>query len=81
MSLVDQLKARGLQARVVSVGAVEFELLHPASYAGVGPTLSDVLTRLPTKSIVEEYGGPEMAKLLNDQPDLVDDEDQPAVRS
>ena len=57
---------------------MEFDL-QPAPLGLPGFHRADAAPSL--KSIVEEYGGPEMAKLLAEQPDLVDDEDQPAVRS
>lgn len=76
LSLADQLRLRGFVPTYVSVGSVEFEL-EPMR---VAPSAGPHMVATPGRTLVEEYGGPEMAKLL-EQEDLVDDEDQPAVRS
>lgn len=75
LSLAGSLRAQGFAPTRIKVGDVEFDLGQ--SQIGVMPSVTTPILR----SIVEEYGGPEMARLLKDQPDLVDDEDQPAVRS
>jgi hypothetical protein len=74
--LAAALSERGLLVSHLTVGAVSVTL------AGASAAPSMTIAR-PTsrKSVIEEYGGAEMAKMFADDGDLVDDEDQPAVRS
>lgn len=77
LALIRALRRDGIHATSVKVGEVRVEMLaivdHKASStAQVEPS---------RKSVIEEWGGAEFAKQLDAQPDLVDDEDQPAVRS
>lgn len=69
------MRAEGLSPTAVQVGTARVEL-------GPAPIATNVtFTSQPSKSIVAEYGGAEIERLLQQEPDLVDDEEQPAVRS
>lgn len=79
------LRDEGFLVGSVRVGDVEIGLAVmtnpgiPAAMLGA-PGQADALAT--SKSIYEEWGGPDFAKHLNaTQPDIVDDDDQPAVRS
>lgn len=76
ISAIARLRAAGLQPSAVRVGEVSIELAPTAS-------AFQLSQRFDTQSIVREYGGAEIERLLKDAgaPDVVDDEDQPAVRS
>ena len=77
LGLVRALRADGSHPTHVTVGNVSIEL---AVVAG-GPAPAGVATKPTTRTVIEEWGGPDFAKALSVEADIVDDEDQPAVRS
>lgn len=72
-----RLRAAGFAPTTIGIGGVHITLAPPRDSAGASG-----IAMSPPRSLAEEYGGPEMARLLeNPQAELVDDEDQPAVKS
>lgn len=79
LSLVRALRAEGCYPTRVKAGGVELELAvvvdakHGAANIGA--------TAQPRPSVIEEWGGPAFAKALEGEgADLVDDDEQPAIR-
>jgi hypothetical protein len=74
------LRAQGFHVSSIRVGDAAIEM--PVIFGDTKP--GNVTAPRETKSIIEEWGGPAFAKAMEDAgapPDLVDDEEQPAVRS
>lgn len=80
LALVDALRERGAPVLAVKVGEVSIELAHVVGTQRAG----GVNVQPPVqKSPMEEWGGPEFVKAWDGDNggDLVDDDEQPAVRS
>lgn len=79
LNLARELRADGMHPLSVKVGNIELELA-----AVVGPQAATALggrTAIEErKGVLDEWGGESFKRQLN-EPDLVDDEEQPAVRS
>jgi hypothetical protein len=74
------LRAEGFHATAIRIGDVELHLAPVIEAKAPGAFAAP--TRATAASVMEEYGGPEFAKALEQTaPDLVDDDEQPAVRS
>lgn len=77
LRLATALSGHGLLVSQLTVGAVSVTLAG----ASAAPTMTTLQRPTSRRSLIEEYGGAEMAKMFEGDGDLVDDEDQPAVRS
>jgi len=77
------LRAEGFHVGSVRVGDVEIGLAVVTGAAAPAFMTSGPNAQSPSpRSVMEEWGGPNFARDLGaTQPDLVDDDEQPAVRS
>lgn len=79
LSLVRALRAEGLHVTRVKSGAVELELAVVIDAKHGAVNIGETQQARP--SVIEEWGGPAFAKALEgDGADLVDDDEQPAIR-
>lgn len=73
------LRAEGIHATAIKVGDVSIEMLAVVdTKQHVGEMTMPQATR---SSVLDEWGGPEFRKAIETPVDLVDDDDQPAVRA